>query len=600
MIRLAILVFCTVMIVSGTGDEAQSQTPRVGPLIQMISSGSGPIEKIDRFERSPGKAILPLASIKALVAEFKAGDAAAQSKAIVDARMEVFGDTLGGVSITATLTEQLLQLHGLQSVNNALNWAGIVFTVVSAASDIADGNTKKGTLDTLKGYMSFAIERWGWGSLQVAGVSLYFLDITFREWDKATLAAGLDNFRDVYRASFTESGRNVNEWKRVAWDTYLRAEAAGVASRDPASNSFGSLMTAEIEKYTARSFTPEMLLNWEKSNVGLGMYGGQERVEKALAAEYAVEIQAMLLKDVYPEIAKRAGERNISQMLARLNGPVRNELNTEVVLEVTAFGLTGPAEVVIPTPDGKSWGGMTDSSGVFRMTFSKLSFLKAGLPSKLLLRHDNQEDSRDFRIAGNKVSVMFGDPSAALISRFRLTENERSCVYTSRNTQTSTVGYVKSLRLPALGGSTVDIAVLPTGTILFGRYDEGAGRWQDAAPGHWHLDTDLLVGPPYVGEIDKLSNCSLDFLTPAGKLGAAACTFWRIKEKTLGQEQLRLRCDNPGKLDLVGVFANPTIAGQPAEPGGGLKYFPLDGPEGQTLVNVLRTSMAKGIPGGLQ
>lgn len=315
MFRFAILVFCAVMIVSGAGDEAQSQTPKVGPLIQVISSGSSPNEKIDRFELPSGKAIPPLASIKALAAEFMAGDAVSQSEAVLEARMELFGDALGGVSITATLSEQLLQLHGLQSVNNALNWAGIVLTVVSAASDIADGNTKKGTLDALKGYMSFAIERWGWGSLQVAGVSLYFLEITFREWDKATFAAGLDNFRDVYRASFKENGRGVNAWKRVAWEIYLKAEAAGAASRDPASNSFGSLMTAEVETYTARSFTPEMLLNWEKSNVGLGMYGGQERVEKALASEYAVEIQAMLLKDVYPEIAKRAGERNIRQML---------------------------------------------------------------------------------------------------------------------------------------------------------------------------------------------------------------------------------------------------------------------------------------------
>ena len=574
--------------------HAQTQATSLPPYLRLVTEGSGPMQKVTRIEQVPGAVLRPLGSVTALAAELNAGNSAAASTALVNTGIGLFGDGLGATSSAGTMLEHGLMVNGLSSLNTAFAWAGLVTTLVSASNDQAQGNPTAAGAGALKGAMSFAISNWGWGAVQVGGVSLFFLDIALREWAGATLSAGLDNFRAVYRESFRDDPRGVNDWKRIAWDIYLQAEAKTAASHDAAANAFGTMLSAEVKRYTDRKFTPEMLLNWDKSTAGLGMFGDQARVEEALAKEYQTEIEAMLLKQVYPEIARRAGERNIKQMVARLNAELRPDLNREVLLEVTAWGLAAPADVVVPLADGTAWSGRTDAAGTFRMTFTRLAFLKGGLPGKVLLRHDGQEEAREVRIVGDRMTAIFGEPTAAIITRFRLQEAPRSCVMTRRDAQTGAVLERRSMGLPALAESLLDMAVLPSGAIIAGSYDPATGAWRDASPGQVRDNRDLVFGPPYYTGLDKLSDCSFDLLTSAGKLSAGQCRFWRRAEKTKGTEQLELRCDSPGKADLVGIFADAKVTGTGGQ---GMTYFPMDGAAGKALVDTLRLGMEKGAKG---
>lgn len=479
-------------LVMGLG-TAEAEVPKLPPFLKLVTEGSGPMEKITRIERVPGAKLAPRASILALANETGAGKAAELSTELMNQGIGLFGDGFGAVSSGNTFLVHGLQINSLGSLDTAFTWAGLVTTAISAANDFANDRPTEGVAGSLKGFMGFAISNWGWSAVQVGGISLYFVDITFREWAKGTVNAGLDNFRKVYRESFRDDPRGVNEWKRVAWEKYLVAEQWQDKKRDPAANVFGTLMQAEIARYTAREFTPEMLLNWDKAKVGWGMLGDQARVEEALAKEYATEIEAMLLTRVYPELARKAGERSVARMVAKLNADLVPDLNKIVVLEVLAWGAPEGAEVSVPLVQGKPWGGTLDATGAFRMEFTRFAFVKAGLPGKVILRRDGGEETRDVRIVGGKMVAIFGEPQAAIISRFKLVDGPRACILTERDAQTGKLINLRTMGLPALADSQLDMAVLPSGTVIAGAYDGAAGKWTSAAPGQWHLGNELLL-----------------------------------------------------------------------------------------------------------
>jgi hypothetical protein len=252
----------------------------------------------------------------------------------------------------------------------------------------------------------------------------------------------------------------------------------------------------------------------------------------------------------------------------------------------------------MPLASGKSWGGTTDATGAFHMTFTRLAFLKAGFPAKVLLHHDGVTDTREVRVVADKMVAGFGQPQAAIISRFKLTEGVRSCVVIQRDAQTGALIDAKSLNMSALPESQMDLATMPSGTMIAGAYDAAKGSWTTASPGQWHLGTEVLFAPPFHAGIDKISDCGFDFLTPAGKMNTAQCRFWRRTEKTQGAQTFELRCDSPGKIDLMGVFANPATLGMAADgSAGAMTYYPLDGPTGKALVDTMRGALSKGALG---
>jgi hypothetical protein len=228
------------------------------------------------------------------------------------------------------------------------------------------------------------------------------------------------------------------------------------------------------------------------------------------------------------------------------------------------------------------------------MEFTRFAFVKAGLPGKVILRHDGVEDSREVRIVGGKMVAIFGEPKATIISRFKLVDSARSCLMTKRDAQTGALLSLKTMGFPALPDSQMDMAVLPSGTVIAGAYDGATGKWTTASPGQWHLGNELRFAPPFHGGLDKMSDCAFDLFTPAGKLNTAQCRFWRRNEMTKGGVISEARCDSAGKTEMIGIFADAATVGVA---GAGMTYYPLDGAEGKALVETLRMGMVKGTEG---
>lgn len=568
---------------------AQADLPSIPPQIRIITEGSGTQERVVRFERIPNAAFLSDQPLLQLAADMAGADSAKRDAAMFNTGMILFGDGFGLSATLGTLAEHAAMLNGFSAINSAFTWGGLIFTVASASKDFAEGNPESGLATSLKGLMSFAISKWGWGALQVGGASMFFIDLTLREWADATFDAGLDNFREVYRASYADNPRGVNEWKRRAWEIYLVAEQRSAGSKDATAALYRDMMNAEVTRYVSREFTAEMLLYWEKNRTGLGMFGDQEDVEDMLAAEHRTEIEAMLVKKVFPDIARRAASRAMDQLVATYNGGLRRDLNGMITLELTAWGVQGPAAVTMPFADGGGWNWQTGADGTLIQPITRLAFLKAGMPQQVVLEAGGAVQERAVRVIDNRIIAIFGEPKAATVTRMRLTEGPRWCRLIRRDAATGAVIDSTAAEFPALPETVMDMAVLPSGVVVAGVYDAATGRWRDASPGVWRFGNELHFGPPKLNGIETMTDCNVDLLTSEGKTATARCNLYRRDEAVNARgERVERRCDSTASTDMVGVFADT---------GQGLTYFDMSGAEGKALVDVLRRSMREGIKG---
>ena len=567
-----------------------AQAPGAPSFLEVVTEGSGPSVRVTRFAlssqarqyRPPDEAIL------AMAAAIRAGDTIRVQMEAFETSKEFYGDLFGVAKAAGEFGEHALSLAGLGSLNTVMKWAGLVVAAESAAHDYVNNRDAAFFSETVKGLTDFAVTTFGSSALQVAGISVFLFDVTLRRWHAATIVAGMENWRPAYQAYYRERERSLNDWKRRLWELYLLAERRNFEDSAGQADAFRVFVDAELNAYVNKAFQADIVLHWEKGVAGLGSIGDQRRIHEALIAEHKQALEAMLARDVLPEIADRARDRGLLRILARHNDLIRPLLNEEIELTVTAWDI--PEGRVSFMAGEADWGGPLGPDGTFSLTMTRLGYLRAGLPTSVGLETPDGRLEREVALIDDQLVATFGAPPAPLVTRYRLSEHGGYCRYVMRSGDRSQVLGVQVRDLPPQPPALIDFVTLESGLVIAGRYDADASSWRDASPGVWRENgTVLKFGPPRIDGLTEMHNCSLGFFTSQGEVLAGQCTFVNRQERPFsGGRLLERRCEPAGDIAIAGVFADM---------GQGMSWHPMDGAEGAMISEIMRQSMREGIPG---
>ena len=572
------------VIVATAAIPPATAAPLVAPFITYTTKGGGPSEEIVAFKAAPNLSdyALPPAAIAALSAAYESKSSAQKNDAAFNALMGAVGDTQGGLGFLGTLAQHAAYIDALGDINNGLNNVGLLLATFQVARDAANGKTAEALTGGFKAWLSFAIGRWGTGPMQLGSLATFVVDITLREWKEGLLDIAHDVWWCRYVTYYRHDGkRTINGWKVKAWELYQQARLQTGKN----GKSFQQLLDAEIDSYVHKAFGADVSLPLFSDCKGPGSaswFGGSmQSVMDKLAAEYKADIEAMMVTDVFPEIAERAWRQDVALQVEALNLYQVEEFNQKLDLEVTAYEVDGPAQVSIPLADGKRWSGKLKPDGTFHTRITKWALIKAGLPATIELETEAGIQTRPIAISGNRIIAIFGTPKVNFIANYRWSESAQNCI-----TSGGSDGVVLT-QVPARD-TTVHVAQLRDDVFILGHYDAKAGKWTLASPGST-TGKGLIFGPPYLDHVEKLVDCGIGFLSGGG-IAKGGCTIKRLETKAVSARvTLSRRCESTAKLDLVGAYAPM---------GGKLQYFSFEGAEGEALSKLLGLSIKKGVKNG--
>jgi hypothetical protein len=546
--------------------------------MEAVTEGKGPGERVVGFRMAKDAMShrLPDADVAALGAALNAGNEAARVGIARDLGMKVLGFSAGAVAAVGTLAEHAIWLEGMSSLNNGLNNVGFVIALAQVARDAANGNDRAAVTGGVKAFMSFAISRWGWGALQIGGVALFVTDVILTQWQSGLTEIATDVWTCRYQAWYKEKGRSVGDWKVKAWELFLAAEAKG-------DSSYETYIDGVLNDYVGLAFRDPELATF--GDCGSSSFGDRDYVHKIIAAEHKAVLQKMLAEKVMPEISDRAFLRQVRAQVAEAEWRLKPRLNKEYTLDITAYGVEGPARIVMPLPAGGEWGGKLRPEGTFKAKLTLYAVLKAGFPDTVRLETGSGSEERKLVMSGDRLTAMFGAPETPLVSRYHLSEGAQTCAV--RRIAPDGSATVETASAEARPDTDVDFALMANGTWIFGRFSPEGG-WSPASPGTT-TGTRITLGAPLHDTIRAFDGCSVGFLAD-DSLAAGDCAVERFERKAVSARvTIERTCTARASLEMVGVFSSMS--------GAGMEYFPLDGPEGKALVEILRRSMKEGIKG---
>jgi hypothetical protein len=555
--------------------KAQQPDAVTGPLIEVVTEGKGPSEKVIGFRlaKDAARHRLPDADVAALSQALVAGDRAREVERARDLGMQVLGLSAGGVAAIGTLAEHGLWLGSLSPANNALNNVGFMLALVQVARDAARGDDRAAATGSLKAYMSFAISRWGWGALQIGGVALFVTDVVLTQWQSGLTDIGVDVWSCRYTAWYKSNGRSVADWKVKAWELYLAAEGKG-------DQSYEVYIDGVLNGYVGLAFRDDLLATY--GDCSASSFGEQANIREIIMGRHKAVLQKMLVARVMPEIADRAWQRQVQAQVALANKELMDPLNRRFILDVTAYGVEGAARVVMPLPAGGEWAGKLRPDGTFQAALTLYAVIKAGFPDTVRLETESGVEERKLMISGDKVSAIFGTPEVAMVSRYSLAEGAQSCTIKRIATDGSTT--TEAGGAEASPDQTVDMGMLANGSWIVGRFSIEGG-WANASPGVISGDK-LALGAPLFDNIRSISGCSLG-LFDKGKMAEMGCTIERYEMKAVNDRVTIERiCTSAAKMDMVGAFAPMGDAA--------MQYFPMDGEAGKMAAEILKKSIENG------
>ena len=527
-------------------------------LYEAVTEGSGPQERVRYFQLNPsaGDVIIAAPEVEAVAAAMEAAQAMDRSATILSAGLTSIGDASGGFSAVGTLAEQVLLVPGLENINTSLNYLGLVVVGLQVANDLARGDDTSAAAGAYKGVFGYVISQYGWGALQVAGVSIYLFDMTLREWNVAVNAAADANWRAAYQEFYRTKGRSVNDWKETVWRLYLRAELRNGDDRDAARNAFAAYVDGEINAFVNRAFAEEVGAYHDGGGGLFSSFGfGHRSVAERMVGEAKTALEAMIARDVLPEIAERAQAREELKQLDQMNWYLRPEMNRLIRLDVTFWGTEGAEHVSIPV-EGGDWGGPLATDGTFTLDFTRYAWLKAGVPQRVVVSTGAGPVEAPIRILGDRAIAVFGVPPSASMVRYDLSEGARSCQERLLDPATRhAVRILDEYDLPALPDSTLDIAVLQSGQTIVGQFDTETVEWRDASPGHYDPEDGIMrFGPPRVGHLAEIRECRFGSISSGGLVSVEGCVFVRRTDMTGGADLRERYCRNPGRMTLAGAW----------------------------------------------
>lgn len=573
-LSLAALIALSVAF-AGDG-RAQQLDAMLGPLIAVETRGTGPAETVTAFRLSQDaqSIALPDQQVAALGQALLDHNKAAEEAASIDVALQSLGFRAGLQNAVGTVLEHALWFEELGPFNAVMNDLGLAIAMAQMARDVAKGDDRAATVGGLKAYLNYAVSKWGWRGVQIGGVAMFVFDLTLTKWQSGLTEIAVDVWYCRYSAWYRENGRSVGEWKVKAWDLYL-------ASEGKSDQSYATYVDGVLNEYVGLAFKDQMLAGF--GDCSGSSFGDQDSIRAIIMAEHKAVLRQMLAEKVMPEIAERARMRSLRAQVAKAQETLMPHLNRTFLLEVTAYDVIGPARVVMPLPAGGEWAGKLREDGTFRASLTLYAVLKAGLPDTVKLETEAGVQERKLVMSGDRLTAMFGAPQTPLVSRYRLTEGTQSCTVTRIAADGTKIAETGSA--DARPVAEVDFAMLANGAWVFGRFNPETG-WSPASPG-MTAENRITFGAPMYDNIRAFTGCVIGFLTDDA-VAAGDCTVERYERKAVNDRTTIERvCTGTAGLEIIGVHSAMGDAG--------FQYFPLDGPEGQMMLEVLKRSMKEGV-----
>ena len=573
------IVLVSAMFLIVPAAVAQTFDGVIGPLILPMTKGSGPSEQITGFKIAPDAARNRLNDddIGQLGQALISNSGADQREAELNLGIQILGDTQGGFGALGTLAEHALWLESFGGVNNAMNNLGLVLALAQVARDGWNGNDSAALTGGIKAWMNFIVGRFGTGAMQIGSVAVFVVDVTLREWQSGLSEIADDLWTCRYIAWYEDHPRKISEWTEKAWELYLASEKDGRAA-------YATYIDAVLNQWVHRAFLDPEIATY--GDCGGSSFGGRSYIEAAIEAENKAVLQKMLAEKVMPIIGARAWDRTLEAQVREADAHLMPKLNRTVTLEVTAYGYPGGTELAMPLPAGGEWKGKLRDDGTFKAALTRFAILKAGFPDTLRIEGPNGLEERRLILTDDRLVAMFGTPETPIVTRFDLSEGPGNCTVK----RIANDGSISEEQIddPAHPTQRVDFAMLGTGAWVFGNYALGTG-WQIASPGLGTGDK-IDFGVPYFDRISGFNGCNMDFLT-SGQIVEGTCRVTRYDEKQFGtRTRIQRTCSAPATLELAGFFAS-VISGE-------MTWYPLDGPEGKMIIQVMTMSMKEGLAGG--
>lgn len=553
-----------------------------------VTEGRGPAEHIVRFEILPDATNYRLSddAINALGEALLKKNLDAERRAAAELGAQTFGDHLGIRSAIGTVAEHALWLDEISSVNEVLAIVGLGVGFAQVAHDAALGRDDAALTGGIKTWMSFAISKWGWGSVQIGGVAIFVVDVLLRKWQSGLTEIATDVWTCHYQAWYREHPRSVGQWDAEIWKLYLAAEKKETArsAAGQETSPFTGYVDNVLNEYVARAFADELLPSYGNCS-GSSMGLDHDFVKQIVMAEHKKLLERMLATKVMPRVADRLFLRNLKAQLWEVEAHLKPRLNAKMLLEVTAYGYPAGARVVMPLPAGGEWSGKLRADGTFRAEVTKFAIRKAGYPEMVRIETSEGSESRRLAVSGNHLIALFGTPQTPVVARYTLTEQSGSCLLTRKSPEGTRKQQVADA--PAHAPQPVDFALLPNGSWVFGRFGISAG-WSTASPG-LTSGSAMTFGAPYYDDISGFDDCAMGFLMEE-TVAQGKCTVRRTDSKQLADgASLERTCHAPARLKLAGIFASVVT--------GDMQYYQIDGAEGRTIANLLKQSIRKGVVG---
>ncbi|MBS0126030.1 hypothetical protein KB874_18245 [Aestuariicoccus sp. KMU-90] len=546
-----------------------------------------------------------------------ARDEAAVEKAAQEEGWALFNLGFGISGAKATFAENVLEMGGLSNVNTAMTGLGLFMAIWQVNMDLADGKSTDAALNAYKGMLSFGIGYFGTSAMQVGNIAAFAIDVALQEFGKAAWLARTDAWRQSYVSYYndmnageeqarknreasdplrespeeqqrridaqSEGGRTAHDW--VYLITKFKTEA-----KTP--EEFETRLTTEVNAYVAR-FWSSARFDEYASDVGQGIWGiGRgtsltQGIRDALEDEHKTALYRQFREKIFPVVAHRIWLANLEARVRHFNDRVRPILNQRVTIEIGAYELQQPVQMIMDKPSGGRWEGTWDPAAARPIEITKIAMKRAGMPQEITLMLPGGAQTRPFLLSNDRATVVFGDPVTPLVTVYDRQETGQRC--TTVTTPPQGESRSEQAAGPTASGD-LHFAMSGMGAAVMGRFDSGSARWSLASPGAIAADgATMIYSAPRFEDIARMTACSGGFLT-GDALAQMRCTVERRRDEALSDGTRRqTACTSQATLSLKGGWLSM---------GERMQYFPLDGEQGEILRNILKESIRRGVVEG--
>jgi len=127
--------------------------------------------------------------------------------------LNIYGFTGSGT----TLMEEVLEFTKLNKTNNIMKNLGVITTLVQVTADLNAGDYESASMSSTKGFMSYAIAKWGSKALNVAGVGMFMIDYSLNRLGEEAVALREGMLSDIYNQYYQQQSRTYTDWYNIIW-----------------------------------------------------------------------------------------------------------------------------------------------------------------------------------------------------------------------------------------------------------------------------------------------------------------------------------------------------------------------------------------------